>query len=481
MEIVDVWFGYLNTLLSNVLFFDILWFMPGVQVPFVVAWLVAGAVFFTLRMGFINVRAFKHAIDLARGKYDTVESQGEVTHFKALATALSATVGLGNIAGVAIAISIGGPGATFWMITAGVLGMSSKFAECTLGQMYRTVTPQGHVMGGAMMYLSDGFREMGWAKLGKALAAMFAVICIGGSLAGGNSFQVNQSLSAVQETFPFFATAPWAYGLIMAILVAIVILGGITRIASTAEKIVPLMCIVYVLACLWVILEHVAHVPDAFAAIVSGAFTPEAGYGGIVGVLVVGFQRAAFSNEAGVGSAAIAHAAAKTKHPVEEGIVALLEPFIDTVLICTMTALVIVITGAYNNPAYADLIEARQGAALTSRAFGEILAWFPVILSISVIFFAYSTIISWSYYGERCWSYLFGEKRAIIYRWISVAFVMVGAITSATNMLNLGDSMILGMAVPNLFGAVLLSGKIRAALDDYLGKLKSGELFGIRS
>ena len=481
MEIVDVWFGHINSLLSNVLFFDILWFMPGIQVPFVVAWLVAGAVFFTIRMGFINVRAFKHAIDLARGKYDTEESQGEVSHFKALATALSATVGLGNIAGVAIAVSIGGPGATFWMITAGLLGMSSKFAECTLGQMYRIVTPQGHVMGGAMMYLSEGFRERGWAKLGKALAVLFAVVCIGGSLAGGNSFQVNQSLSAVQETFPYFATAPWAYGLIMATLVAIVILGGIRRIASTAEKIVPLMCIIYVLACLWVILEHVTHIPDAFAAIVSGAFTPEAGYGGIVGVLVVGFQRAAFSNEAGVGSAAIAHSAAKTKHPVEEGIVALLEPFIDTVLICTMTALVIVITGAYNNPAYADLIDARQGAALTSRAFGEILTWFPVTLSISVIFFAYSTIISWSYYGERCWSYLFGEKWAIIYRWISVAFVMVGAITSATNMLNLGDSMILGMAVPNLFGVVLMSGKVKAGLDDYLAKLKSGELFGVRS
>ncbi|REJ73295.1 MAG: amino acid carrier protein, partial [Planctomycetota bacterium] len=325
---VDDAAGTLVGWLVLVIFFDLAWFTDDYNIPLAVVWLVFGAIFFTLRMGFINLRAFKHAILVTMGRYDRPGSEGEVSHFQALTAALSATVGLGNIAGVAIAVSVGGPGATFWMIIAGLLGMSSKFAECTLGQMYREVRPDGHVMGGAMHYLSKGLTELGLKPVGVVLAIVFTVLCIGGSFGGGCAFQVNQSLKTIQESVPFFNDYPAAYGLLMVVLVGIVIIGGIRRIAATAERIVPLMCGVYVLACLFILLTNVSHIPGAFGEIVRGAFTPEAGYGGFLGVLVQGFRRAAFSNEAGIGSAAIAHSAARCAYPVREGIVALLEPFI---------------------------------------------------------------------------------------------------------------------------------------------------------
>ena len=258
-------------------------------------------------------------------------------------------------------------------------------------------------------------------------------------------------------------------------MVAVVILGGIKRIAATAEKIVPLMCGIYVVASLFILFSNAGEIPAAFGKIVNGAFNPDAAFGGFIGVLILGFQRAAFSNEAGTGSAAIAHSAAKTPHPAREGIVALLEPFIDTVVVCTMTALVIVITGAYSNPEYTDLVAGNNGAALTSRAFGEQISWFPYVLSVAVILFAYSTMISWSYYGERCWVWLFGDGSSTIYRIIFVVFVFVGSILTSTNVLAFGDLMILGMALPNILGIYFLTGKVRASLDDYWGKLKSGE------
>lgn len=476
MAAVDRAMGRVNAVISSVFFFDIAFWTEDYSIPLAVFWLVLGAIYFTIRMGFINFRAFRHAIQVVQGKYTNPDDEGEVTHFQALAAALSATVGLGNIAGVAIAISIGGPGATFWLIVAGFLGMSSKFAECTLGQEYRQTRSDGRIMGGAMYYLSNGLSEIGMPRLGKVLAVMFAILCIGGSLGGGNSFQVNQSMGALSESIPFLVTYPWAYGLFMAILVGIVIIGGIRRIASVADKIVPAMAAIYIMGCLVVIFTNMEAIPSAFAAIFSQAFTPEAGYGGFIGVLVVGFQRAAFSNEAGVGSAAIAHSAAKTEYPVREGIVALLEPFIDTVVICTMTALVIVVSGAYNNPEYADLVASNNGATLTSRAFGEHITWFPYILSAAVFLFAFSTMISWSYYGERCWAWLFGDGSSQVYRLLFVTFVFLGSIITATNVLDFGDLMILGMAFPNVLGVVLLSGRVRAALDSYWGKYKRGEL-----
>ncbi|MCA9018718.1 MAG: alanine:cation symporter family protein, partial [Planctomycetaceae bacterium] len=412
---VDQLFGIFNGYVAAVFFFPIplnsQQFHSGGGVPLAVLWLVIGATYFTFRMNFINLRAFKHSILLIMGKYDDPEDEGEVTHFQALTAALSATVGLGNIAGVAIAIATGGPGAMFWMMLAGLLGMTSKFAECTLSQIYRRINPDGRVMGGPMCYLSVGLQEQfpqnSFMKgLGKILAVLFAILCIGGSLAGGNSFQVKQSLGAVAETFPILKDYNWAYGVLMAFFVGIVIIGGIRSIARTTEKIVPLMCGIYILACLAIIVMQIQQIPACFKAIWDGAFSDNAMYGGFLGVLVVGFKRAAFSNEAGVGSAAIAHSAAKTKYPVREGIVASLGPFVDTIMICTMTALVMIITGAYNDPQYADLIKSDNGAALTSAAMNSQITGFNYVLSASVILFAYSTMISWSYYGERCWAFL---------------------------------------------------------------------------
>ncbi|HSJ33255.1 MAG TPA: amino acid carrier protein [Longimicrobiales bacterium] len=471
---VDGAMAQVNGWVSSVFFFDLLWWDPDRTLPLVVAWLVCGAVFLTLRMRFINIRAFRHAIAVTRGRYTNPDEPGEVSHFQALTTALSATVGLGNIAGVAIAISVGGPGATFWMIVAGFLGMTTKFSECTLALAYRDVGPGGTVLGGPMQYLSKGFAERGLPRLGKTLAVLFAVLCIGGSLGGGNSFQVNQSMNALQETVPALVGNGWIYGLLMTFLVGIVIIGGIRRIARVADKIVPLMAVVYVGAALFVILANAADVPFALGEIFRQAFSPDAAYGGFVGVLVVGFQRAAFSNEAGAGSAAIAHSAARTEYPVREGIVALLEPFIDTVVICTMTALVIVFSGAYANPAYESLIAGSQGAALTSRAFGEDLPAFPHVLSFAVFLFAYSTMISWSYYGERCAVWLLGPRASMPYKVVFLVFVFLGSVLTATNVLAFGDLMILGMAFPNLIGVYFLSGRLRRMLDEYWRNYRAG-------
>ena len=468
------WFGVINGYLAAVFFYDV---MPGkANLPFIVAWLVVGAVFLTLRMSFINLRMFRHAYHILRGKYALPGTQGEVTSFQALTTALSATVGLGNIAGVAIAIMIGGPGATFWMIIAGFLGMTSKFTEATLAQMYREVRSDGHIMGGAMEYLSRGLAEKGWARSGKGLAIFFSVLTIGGSLGAGNAFQVSQSLSAVKQQIPVLVDQPWIYGLVMAFLVAVVIIGGIRRIAHTAEAIVPTMVTIYILACIWIIVSNAALIPATISKIILEAFTPQAGLGGLIGVLVQGFKRAAFSSEAGIGSAAIAHATAKVAYPVRQGIVALMEPFIDTIVICTMTALVIIITGVYNSPETANLVATKQGAALTSVAFGKSISWFPMVLSLSVFLFAYSTMISWSYYGERCWTYMFGESSSMAYRIIFLIFVVLGSVTSATNILDFSDLLILGMALPNFIGLYILHNKVRDALSAYLAKLKSGEL-----
>ncbi len=455
----------------------------GTKIPLVVVWLSFGAIFFTIRMGFINFRGFVHAVKLTKGDYDDPKDVGEVSHFQALASALSATVGLGNIAGVAIAIGTGGPGACFWIILAGLLGMSSKFAECTLGQMYRKVEPDGTVSGGPMHYLRDGLAEIGMGGLGKVLALIFTVLCIGASLGGGNAFQVVQSLGALKadEDFAILQQYPIIYGIAMTVMVGVVIIGGIKRIGAAAGKIVPLMCTAYVVTALYIILSNSTHIIPALRAIVDSAFTMDATYGGFLGVLVIGIQRAVFSNEAGVGSAAIAHSAAKTDEPVSEGIVALLEPFIDTVIVCTITALVIIITGVYDgtaNPANKVLIDSNQGAALTAKAFsGEFgVSWFKYILYAAVVMFAYSTLISWSYYGERCWTRLFGLRSSMIYKILFLLFTLLGSVVSATSVLDFSDIMLMSMAFPNILGAVLLSGKIRKRLDDYWKRYKAGEL-----
>lgn len=467
--------GLLNGWLGTVLFYDV---YPGEgEFPFIVAWLVAGAVFLTVKMGFINFRLLGHSVAIIRGKYSRPDDVGEVTPFQALTTALSATVGLGNIAGVAIAIGIGGPGATFWMIIAGLLGMSTKFTEASLAQMYREIRPDGHVMGGAMEYLSRGFADLGWKGFGKGLAILFSILTIGASLGGGNAFQVSQSLTAVKQQVPYLAEEPWLFGVIMAFSVGVVIIGGIRRIAHVAEAVVPTMVAIYLLAAGWIVFSNAEKVPEVFSLIFSSAFSMEAGMGAFVGIMVQGFKRAAFSSEAGIGSAAIAHSTARTPYPTRQGIVALMEPFIDTVVICTMTALVIVITGVYDgNGQYAGLIANNQGAALTSVAFGSVISWFPIVLSISVVLFAYSTMISWSYYGERCWTYMFGERYSMIYRVAFLLVIVAGSIGNASAVLDFSDLLLLSMAFPNMFALYALSGEVKRKLSTYLEKLHSGEL-----
>ncbi|MFW5876791.1 MAG: alanine/glycine:cation symporter family protein [Myxococcota bacterium] len=453
-----------------VLFFDVARWTGDYEIPFIVLWLVLGATFFTLRFAFLNLRAFKHAVAVTAGRYDHPSHEGEVTHFQALSSALSATVGLGNIAGVAVAVGVGGPGAVFWMIVAGFLGMSSKFTECTLGQLYREVDPTGRVSGGPMRYLGKGLGELGWPRLGKGLAALFALMCIGGSFGGGNMFQANQSYAQLASVLPILDSAGGSlvYGIAIAGLVGLVIIGGIRRIGAVAGYIVPFMCALYVIAGLYVLLVRAEQVPAAFAEIVRQAFTPVAGYGGVIGVMVQGFRRAAFSNEAGVGSAAIAHSAAATDEPVREGIVALLEPFIDTIVVCTMTGLVVVVTDAYHAEG--------DGVLMTSRAFASVIPWFAPVLALAVLLFAFSTMISWSYYGERCWAFLFGAQTSMIYRSIFLCFVVLGAVLELGSVITFSDLMILGMAFPNILGAVLLSNRVGVALDRYWRHYRSGRM-----
>lgn len=471
-------FEQINSILGSVFFFDIFFgTMEGTSMPFIVAWLIVGGVFLTFRFGFINVRMFVHSYKIITGKYKTADDVGEITPFQSLTTALSATVGLGNIAGVAIAIAIGGPGATFWMILAGFFGMTLKFTEVTLAQLYRETRPDGRIMGGAMQYLSKGLASKGHAKLGKVLAIIFSILAIGGSLGAGNAFQTSQAMGAISENIPFFKTYPIVFGILMAIAVGFVIIGGIKRIASTAEKIVPFMVFIYLIASLWILVVHASDVPNAIALIFHEAFAPTAAAGGLIGVLVQGFKRAAFSSEAGIGSAAIVHSTASVKYPVRQGMVALYEPFIDTIVICTMTALVIVTTGVYAvDGEFANLVATKQGAALTSAAFGTVISWFPVILSFSIVLFAFSTMISWSYYGERSWTYLFGEKYTLFYKLTFISFTVVSSVTSASALLEFSDLLILSMALPNLIGLYILQGDVSKNLKEYLTKWKSGEL-----
>jgi len=471
-------FEQLNSILASVFFFDIFFGqVEGSSMPFIVAWLIVGGIFLTFRFGFINVRMFAHSYKIITGKYRTADDVGEITPFQSLTTALSATVGLGNIAGVAIAIAIGGPGATFWMILAGFFGMTLKFTEVTLAQIYREERPDGRLMGGAMQYLSKGLAAKGHKKLGQGLAVLFALLAIGGSLGAGNAFQASQALGAISERVPFFQSYPIVFGIILATIVGFVIIGGIKRIASTAEKIVPLMVVIYLMASIWILAANASAVPAAIATIFHEAFAPTAAAGGLVGVLVQGFKRAAFSSEAGIGSAAIVHSTASVKYPVRQGMVALYEPFIDTIVICTMTALVIVTTGVYD-PAgeFANLVASKQGAALTSAAYGTVISWFPVILSFSIVLFAFSTMISWSYYGERSWTYLFGEKYTLLYKLLFISFTVMASVTSAGAILDFSDLLILSMALPNLIGLYMLQGDVKSNLNAYLIKWKNGEL-----
>ena len=457
--------------LANILFQDF-----GTDIPLIVVILFGGGVYYSFYFGWITLRGFKHSVNVIRGRYDHPDHPGEISHFKALTSALSATVGLGNIAGVAIAISLGGPGAVFWMIGMAFFGMASKLASCTLAVMHRKIHPDGRVSGGPMYYLEHGLAEKGLRPLGRTFAVIFAILTIGGSLGGGNMFQANQTLEILSTVSEKFITYNWLMGVIMAAFVAIVIIGGIKRIGNVTSRIVPFMCGLYVLTSILIILSNITEVPGLIANIISQAFTPEAMYGGFIGVLVNGVKRAAFSNEAGLGSAAFAHAAAKTDEPAREGMVAMIGPFIDTIIICLMTALVCMITGAYQLAEFQGQSDWIVGAKMTAAAFDSFIPGARYVLAVAVMLFAYSTMISWSYYGERAWEYLFGMKSILAYRIIFVCFVFIGAVTALKNVLDFSDMMILGMAFPNIIGGIILSPQIKAVLKEYWARYKAGEM-----
>lgn len=442
-----------------------------IKLPFMVIWLILGAVFFTIRFGFINIRGIKHSIKLVRGKYDEPGAQGEVTHFQALATAVSGTVGLGNIAGVAVAISTGGPGATFWIILAGLLGMSSKFIECTLGVKYRTVAEDGTISGGPMEYLKKGFAEKGLGGLGKGLSLIYAIIIMLAAFAAGSMFQANQATAQLASVMGVDGTAKTVIGVVIAVLVGIVIVGGLKGIAKVTDKVVPSMAGLYILMCIIVVGANITEVGSAFGLIIDGAFQADAMYGGFLGVLVLGFQRAAFSNEAGLGSASIAHSAAKTNHPVAEGFVALLEPFIDTVVVCTLTALVLIFTGTYEG-------EVATGSALTAVAFSKVIPGADYLLTIAIFLFAFSTILTWSYYGVKAAQSIFGRKKIVenIFKAVFLLTVVLGASIGLGAVIDFADMMFLTLAIPNLIGLYMMSGGVAKDLKVYFAKVKSGEI-----
>ena len=479
---IDDSFGILVSYLAPVLFADI------AGVPLIVLILLAGALIFTFYFNFINIRGFKHSIEIIKGKYDNPNDTGQISHFQALTSALSATIGLGNIAGVAIAVTLGGPGAVFWMVFIAFFSMSAKFVSCTLGQLYRKVNDDGSVSGGPMYYLDYALSKKnkdGWILnkttypvLGKVLGIMYAVFIIGGAFGGGNMFQANQSY----ELFGKLTGVPsLIYGIFLAILVGIVIVGGIKRIGETTEKIVPVMVVIYVAASLFIILTNIGMLPSVIATIFSEAFSPSAAYGGFIGALVTGIKRGVFSNEGGVGSASIAHSAAKTDEPVREGIVAMVGPFIDTIVVCFMTACVILIT-ADNNPVYQNattLIEQQGktavGASMTSEAFDSVIPGFRWVLAIVVFLFSFSTMISWYYYGNKGWKYLFGDSGIPIYQLMYLSCTVLGAIASLTNVIDFSDMMILSCAFPNIIGCMFLLPELKTKLNDYWSRYQANE------
>jgi len=472
-------FTHINSFFESILFFDILFgSVEGTTFPFVVAWLIAGGVYLTFKMGFVNLKMLPHSLAIVGGRYHTKDDKGLITPFESLTTALSATVGIGNIAAVSIAISMGGAGAGFWMILAGFLGMTLKFTEVTLSIRYRKFLPDGTIMGGAMEYLKDGLATKNMATLGKYLAYTYAIFLILGAIGAGNTFQVSQSLAIMQKEVPFFQEYPYLFGVILASITGLVIIGGIKRIAHVAEVIVPFMVIFYILMVFWVLIVNFDKIDDAFVMIFQEAFHPKAIAGGVFGAMVQGFQRAVFSNEAGLGSAAIAHSPAKVKYPVRQGLVSLYEPFIDTIVVCTMTALVVIITGVYlgGSPELDMAIAHKQGAIITSAGFGSVVSWFPHILGFAIFLFAFSTMISWSYYGERAWVYLFGTKSSIIFKLIFLAFIVIATIADTGLMVDFSSILFLALAIPNIFGLIVLSGDVKMYLKEYISKLKSGEL-----
>lgn len=444
----------------------------GYAFNWIVLWMMLPMLFLTFYFRFINLHSFKRAWDIVRGRYHDKDAPGEVTQFQALSTALSGTVGLGNIAGVAAAISIGGPGATFWMILIGFFAMTLKFAECTLAVKYRKINEDGTVSGGPMYFLERGLKTRGgkWATIGKTLAWSYALLALPSLL---QVAQVNQAYEAIDAVAHFDGDAyKWGFGVIVALLTAVVIIGGIKSIASVTSKLVPLMVVIYISAALVIIIGHIELVPQAFVTIFEGAWAPDGVAGGIVGVIIIGMKRAVYSTEAGLGSATMAHAAAKTREPVSEGMVALMEPFIDTIVVSTMTALVIVITGSYS------IGQEVAGISMTSAAFGSVISWFPIVLAVAAFMFAFSTIISWGYYTSKIWGFIFGEgnRSMMLFKIVFCIALIPGAVFSLKEVYMLMDSMFFLMAVPNIIGIYIMAPELKRDIKSYLARLKSGEI-----
>ncbi|MFC3123195.1 alanine/glycine:cation symporter family protein [Agaribacter flavus] len=471
-QTIDEWVSPFSQSLSDIVFFKITLF--GQAIPVIVIWLAIAAIFFTFYLGFMNIRAFPHALRLVRGDYDDPNHTGEISHFQAVATAVSGTVGIGNIGGVAVAIGIGGPGAAFWLIVAGFLSMSTKLVECTLGVKYRRINADGSVSGGPMYYLEQCLVKRNKPKLGKALGVFYAVALVVGCMGIGNMFQSNQAymqvvgISGGEDSF--FSDKAWLFGFLLALVIAVVILGGIKSIAKVVGKVVPFMAVLYVVSALVIIAMSAEHIPNAIKLIVTNAFTSDGVTGGAIGALIVGFQRALFSNEAGIGSAAIAHSAVQTDKPASEGIVSLLEPFIDTVVICTLTSLVIITTAIPNGLMDSGL----EGISLTSASFAHHVSWAPYPLALAALLFAFSTSISWSYYGLKGWTFLFGEKQLtqLIFKFIFCMFIILGCMTNLTSVLNFSDAIVFLISIPNIIGLYLFAPEVKREVNEYLAKFK---------
>lgn len=466
---INDFFNPIVEFLSKILFWDLLSlfdFKIDAQLPLIVVWLFIGAIFFTIKMRFVNIYAFRHAIQLVIGKFSKGHEEGEISHYKALSAAISGTVGLGNIAGVAIAISVGGAGATFWMIIAGFLGMSMKFVECSLAVKYRKIDDQGKTYGGPMYYIKQAFYRKNYKITGKVLGGVFAFLLIIASFGGGNMFQSNQAFSIVSDMFPAIKNYSLLFGLIFSAFAGVTIIGGIKSITKVTSKLVPLMAIIYVAFSLFIIFANIEKFPSALVQIFNGAFSPVGINGGLIGVMVMGIRRAVFSNEAGIGSSPVIHAAAKADNPIKEGLVAMLEPFIDTVIICSMTALVLIFTGFHE-------VENIEGVSLTSAAYGSVISWFPYVLLVSVLFFAFSSLISWSYYGLQGFLYLFGnhshdkKKIGYIYQLLFLVFTTIGATISLQSVIDFSDMMLFCLAFPNILTMYFLSGEIKIDLKNY--------------
>ena len=434
----------------------------GNQIPFIVLWLVFASFYFSFYFRFLNIFYFKRALNVAFGKYDDPNHPGEITHFQSFTAAMSGTIGLGNIAGVAVAISIGGPGAMLWMIITAFFGMTLKFVEVSLGHKYRIIHKDGTVSGGAIRYLSDGLGQLGYVKFGKFLAVFFAICCIGGSFGGGNMFQANQAFQQIveatgSENSPLFNKG-WLGGIVFSLIVGFIIIGGIKSIGKVTEKLVPLMAFIYVFSCLYIIISNLGLIPETIYKIFSSAFNLDASVGGFLGSLIAGVKRAVFSNESGIGSAPIAYAPAKSNNHLNTGFMSLLSPVVDTVIVCSMTALVIIMTGVYEGNS------GIQGVELTSRAFESVLSWFPTVLALAITLFAISTLITWSYYGLRCWTYLFGMSSLSKYSFkiIFLSFTVIGTSMNLESVINFSDSMIFAMSIPNIIGLYFLSSQLKS-------------------